>query len=133
MLSAAKADNIVSSLFPNAVKERLYNAGDQPDKSKQEETDKKAEEVLGIEQPKGEPSSSTPEVSPIADLYENTTIMFCDLVGFTAWSSGRTPSDVFFLLETVYGRFDKLAKQRGVFKVRDNARDIIIYLYSFCR
>lgn len=40
-----------------------------------------------------------------------------DLVGFTSWSSGRQPSDVFLLLETIYGRFDAMAKQCCVFKV----------------
>jgi len=40
-----------------------------------------------------------------------------DLKGFTKWSSARTPVEVFELLETVYGAFDKIAKRRKVFKV----------------
>jgi class 3 adenylate cyclase len=44
--------------------------------------------------------------------------MFADLVGFTAWSSVREPSQVFILLETVYHAFDQIAKRRGVFKVK---------------
>jgi class 3 adenylate cyclase len=40
-----------------------------------------------------------------------------DLVGFTKWSSGRAPADVFLLLETLYGDFDKIARRRRVFKV----------------
>jgi len=40
-----------------------------------------------------------------------------DIVGFTAWSSMREPSQVFTLLETIYGAFDDIAKQRRVFKV----------------
>ena len=43
--------------------------------------------------------------------------MFADIVGFTAWSSAREPSQVFTLLETVYHAFDKIAKRRRVFKV----------------
>ena len=54
---------------------------------------------------------------PMADLYLNTTIIFADVVGFTAWSSVREPSQVFSLLETIYGAFDDIAKQRKVFKV----------------
>jgi hypothetical protein len=45
------------------------------------------------------------------------SIMFGDLVGFTAWSSAREPTQVFRLLETIYFHFDELAKQRKVFKV----------------
>lgn len=71
----------------------------------------------------------------VADLFPETTILFADIAGFTAWSSGacwkvlvvlkkltqsvtvREPSQVFILLETLYHAFDVIAKQRGVFKV----------------
>jgi class 3 adenylate cyclase len=43
--------------------------------------------------------------------------MFADIVGFTAWSSVREPSQVFTLLETVYRAFDLIACNRHVFKV----------------
>ena len=39
------------------------------------------------------------------------------IVGFTAWSSMREPSQVFCLLESVYHEFDKIAQQKKVFKV----------------
>jgi class 3 adenylate cyclase len=55
--------------------------------------------------------------SPIAELYPETTVLFADLAGFTSWSSTRQPTQVFTLLETLYGAFDAIAKQRGVFKV----------------
>jgi hypothetical protein len=56
-------------------------------------------------------------VSPNAKLYPDTTVMFADIKGFTEWSAPREPTQVFHLLETLYGGFDKLAKQHGVFKV----------------
>ena len=37
--------------------------------------------------------------------------MLADVMGFTAWSSSREPSQVFELLESTYGEFDKLAKR----------------------
>jgi class 3 adenylate cyclase len=54
---------------------------------------------------------------PIADLFPETTIMFADIAGFTAWSSTREPSQVFTLLEAIYADFDSIAKRRRVFKV----------------
>ncbi|KAL7571614.1 hypothetical protein ACA910_011154 [Epithemia clementina (nom. ined.)] len=54
---------------------------------------------------------------PIADLFTDTTVIFADICGFTAWSSVREPSQVFTLLETIYRAFDLIAKRRGVFKV----------------
>jgi class 3 adenylate cyclase len=43
--------------------------------------------------------------------------MFGDIAGFTAWSSTRQPTDVFILLETLYGEFDRIAREMDVFKV----------------
>ena len=54
---------------------------------------------------------------PIADLFLETTIMFADCVGFTAWASVREPAKVFKLLETLYAEFDHVAHRLGVFKV----------------
>jgi class 3 adenylate cyclase len=54
---------------------------------------------------------------PIADSFPETTVMFADIVGFTAWSSARDPSQVFKLLETLYNSFDMISNRRGVFKV----------------
>ena len=62
-------------------------------------------------------SSATPPRrvgKPIAEAYEETTVMFADLAGFTRWSSTRTPEDVFELLETLYGVFDDVATKRKV-------------------
>lgn len=53
----------------------------------------------------------------IADLFLHTTVIFMDIVGFTAWSSTREPSHVFVLLETVFREFDRKAKRRRIFKV----------------
>ena len=55
--------------------------------------------------------------APIADLFSNCTVLFADISGFTSWSSERSPSQVFVLLETIYGAFDRIADRRGVFKV----------------
>ena len=55
--------------------------------------------------------------APLAEIYPETTVMFADVVGFTAWASVRSPSQVFELLETVYSNFDQAARARNVFKV----------------
>jgi Adenylate and Guanylate cyclase catalytic domain len=54
---------------------------------------------------------------PIADLFPETTILFADISGFTAWSSEREPPQIFLLLETLYQAFDQIASRLGVFKV----------------
>ena len=46
----------------------------------------------------------------------NNNLCIIDITGFTAWSSVREPTQVFTLLETVYGHFDDIAKTRKIFK-----------------
>ncbi|KAL7535616.1 hypothetical protein ACHAXR_006607 [Thalassiosira sp. AJA248-18] len=54
---------------------------------------------------------------PIADLFHDTSIMFSDIVGFTKWSSERSPNEVFRLLEQIFWEFDDLAVRHNVFKL----------------
>jgi Adenylate and Guanylate cyclase catalytic domain len=117
MNTAVRSTAIVSSLFPSEVRDRLYQSSDtQPTKS-----DDNARGVLSSllldhhnsEMPKRDIMNSP----PIAELYPETTVLFADIAGFTAWCSERNPTQVFILLETVYGAFDAIAKKLGVFKV----------------
>jgi class 3 adenylate cyclase len=78
---------------------------------------------------------------PLAELYLETTVIYCNITGFTSWASTREPSQVFTLLETgaffcvsffvgahssltcaramlpVFGGFDKIARRQGVCKI----------------
>ncbi len=54
---------------------------------------------------------------PIADFFPHCTVLFADIVGFTAWSSVRDPTAVFTLLESLYSCFDGIARRLRVFKV----------------
>jgi class 3 adenylate cyclase len=126
---------IVSSLFPDMVRDRLFRreSGDgvgsrnsRPGLARQnsdltitsnslvEPTNKRSLKTFLRE---GGESKNAEADRPLADLFPNCTVLFADIAGFTAWSSLRDPSQVFTLLETVYHSFDKIARKRGVFKV----------------
>lgn len=72
---------------------------------------------------KGKPEShpdlddSIANSPPMAELYPDCTVFFADIAGFTAWSSARSPTEVFTLLETIYGAFDGLAAKHRIFKI----------------
>jgi class 3 adenylate cyclase len=121
--TALRTNAIVSSLFPSTVRDRVMK-----------EAEEQAERDMGnpsmfpsinnrlknfLEDGPGDSGKQdgTFLTKPIADLFPETTLMFADMVGFTAWSSVREPCQVFTLLETVYHAFDEIAKRRGVFKV----------------
>eukprot|EP00526_Cylindrotheca_closterium_P001661 CAMPEP_0113641374 /NCGR_PEP_ID=MMETSP0017_2-20120614/21721_1 /TAXON_ID=2856 /ORGANISM="Cylindrotheca closterium" /LENGTH=1133 /DNA_ID=CAMNT_0000552715 /DNA_START=78 /DNA_END=3479 /DNA_ORIENTATION=+ /assembly_acc=CAM_ASM_000147 len=100
-----KQDKIVSDVFPTAIRERLYDG----------HKSSSGDDLLGPSDFERQTNNLTE--APLADLFPDTTVMFADIAGFTAWSSAREPSQVFILLETIYGAFDKLAYRYGVFKV----------------
>lgn len=75
--------------------------------------------VLGVfVLPKLLDKSETQDSSePLPDLFLHTTIGFFDVVGFTAWSSTRSPVQVFNFLETVFGAFDEIAEKHNILKI----------------
>lgn len=82
---------VVASMFPSSVQERVlkgaYEGGEQD------------------------------QSNIIASFFPETTVMFADISGFTAWASTREPAQVFQLLETIYGAFDEIARRSQIFKV----------------
>ena len=52
-----------------------------------------------------------------ADLFPDTTVMFCHLSGFISWSAKLTPQEVFMLLDKFYSRLDKMANKSKILKV----------------
>ena len=115
MNRAVASSAIVSSLFPSEVRDNIY-------KENEKAQNKKAggfgsNMILGGSNGEAGVNVDLTASPPNAVFYEETTIMFADMVGFTAWSSTRGPVDVFGLLESVYQAFDIIAQRRKVFKV----------------
>jgi adenylate cyclase len=54
----------------------------------------------------------------IADRSDSCTILFADLVGFTAHSKGTDPTQVVGELNTIFSRFDALAEKHGAEKIK---------------
>jgi hypothetical protein len=123
--AATRSTAILSSMFPSNIRARLFAEREAKeskakgsksyaaknrlrsflDDGGSDDVDAKENENLGY------------AGTPIADLFPETTIMFADIAGFTAWSSVREPCQVFTLLESLYKSFDDIAKRRRVFKV----------------
>lgn len=55
--------------------------------------------------------------SKLSDLYENVTIVFADICGFTAYSANRPPKDVVTMLSKLFTDFDKECDALKLFKV----------------
>jgi class 3 adenylate cyclase len=127
LLTAQKQNAIVSSLFPKVVKKQLMetvvleeqnlkNFDGNSRHTKSHEIDCGRSTHSGVSSCNSF-TTTNQRNRPVADLFPETTIMFADIVGFTDWSTCREPSQVFILLESIFGEFDSLAKRRRVYKV----------------
>jgi class 3 adenylate cyclase len=54
----------------------------------------------------------------IADEYPDVSILFADIVGFTGVAARMTPGEVIGMLGGLYSRFDDLAAERGLEKIK---------------
>jgi len=54
----------------------------------------------------------------IADGFENVTVMFADIVGFTRFAGAMAPAEIFALLNRLFSRFDELTERSGVEKIK---------------
>lgn len=135
MSTALRSNAIVSSLFPQQIRDRLF--AEEQEVTPLHGTKTKLRTFLTGDATEKKDDVTMYETKPIADLFPDTTVMvsvsagfinrwlqftflarqFADIVGFTAWSSVREPSQVFTLLETLYRAFDEIAARRRVFKV----------------
>lgn len=124
LFTAQRTKTIVASLFPKEIHDRILantESGAETDESKwrpfSTATKAQIKHFLKDDEKSKSDESLSLKSKPIAELFPHATVMFADLVGFTAWSSTREPAHVFTLLETIYFEFDQIAIRRRVFKV----------------
>jgi len=110
---AIQSTAIVSSLFPENVRDRLMNTNNE----KKEDNAPLTAQSKSLKGYLGHVGEINDNKDTIADFFPNCTVLFADIAGFTAWSSTRDPAQVFILLQTLYQAFDIIAKRRRVFKV----------------
>lgn len=90
---------------------------------------KLAEEILRVEQEKSErlllnilPPSIAEQLkqqqSCIAERFEEVTILFADIVGFTALAARTPPIELVSLLNEIFSAFDRLASLHGLEKIK---------------
>ncbi|MGB8391403.1 adenylate/guanylate cyclase domain-containing protein [Mycobacterium sp.] len=58
------------------------------------------------------------ERNVIADKYDEASILFADIVGFTERASSTTPADLVRFLDRLYGAFDELVDKHGLEKIK---------------
>ncbi|MBV8786419.1 MAG: adenylate/guanylate cyclase domain-containing protein [Mycobacterium sp.] len=59
-----------------------------------------------------------PDRSVIADKYDDASVLFADIVGFTERASSTPPADLVRFLDLLYGAFDALVDKHGLEKIK---------------
>ncbi|MFM8618889.1 MAG: adenylate/guanylate cyclase domain-containing protein [Opitutaceae bacterium] len=54
----------------------------------------------------------------IAERYEEVTVLFADVVDFSSWAGRTDPEDLVSLLNDLFSRFDQLAGEHGLEKIK---------------
>jgi adenylate cyclase len=58
------------------------------------------------------------ERNVIADKYDEASVLFADIVGFTERASSTAPADLVQFLDRLYGAFDELVDKHGLEKIK---------------
>jgi PAS domain S-box-containing protein len=56
--------------------------------------------------------------NPIAESFADVTVLFADLVGFTEFSSRKTPEEIVSILNLIFSEFDQLAQEYNLEKIK---------------
>ncbi len=62
----------------------------------------------------------------IADKYDDASIMFADIAGYTKWASDTTPTDLVRFLDTLYTDLDALVDKHGLEKVKTSGDSYMV-------
>ena len=57
-------------------------------------------------------------VNPLADRFDQVTVLFADIVGFTSFAADNEPEEVVSVLNEIFSGFDALAERHGVEKIK---------------
>src|SRR5262245_28161884 len=110
--------NVVTAFTILAIMSYVYSEAARKAEAKLELEQQKSERLLLNILPASIAERLKEQNSVIADHFESTTVMFSDIVGFTALSEKISPTELVNRLNRIFSAFDDLAERYGLEKIK---------------
>jgi adenylate cyclase len=110
--------NVTSAFTILAIMSYVYSEAARTAEAKLELERHKSEKLLLNILPVSIAQRLKEDNSIIADHFESTTVMFSDIVGFTAMSEKVSPAELVSYLNRMFSAFDDLAEKHGLEKIK---------------
>ena len=110
--------NVTSAFTILAFMSYVYSEAARTAEAKLEIEQQKSEKLLLNILPYSIAQRLKEDHSIIADHFESATVLFSDIVGFTALSEKLTPAELVARLNRIFSAFDDLAEKHGLEKIK---------------
>jgi adenylate cyclase len=109
---------LLKARVDNCIEKARYKAQEAAYLARIESEKRRADEVLTTMLPRSiaRALKLNPRLTP--QRYEDVAVLFCDVVGFTAYSERNPPETVFAELEALVDRFEEIAHGHGLEKIK---------------
>src|SRR5262252_521691 len=109
---------LLKARVDNCIEKARYKAQEAAHLARIESEKRRADELLSTVLPRSIARALKLNSRLAPQRYEDVAVLFCDVVGFTAYSEKHPPETVFAELETLVDRFEEIAQGHGLEKIK---------------
>lgn len=118
MINAMHFTNLLATILGLAIMSVLFQIDTHLSEKEVSHEKKKSEDLLHNILPISIADRLKEDKAVIADGFENVSVMFADIVGFTQMSERKTPDELVAQLNAVFTKFDELVEHYGLEKIK---------------
>ena len=109
---------LLKARVDNCIEKSRYRAQEAAYLERIEGERRRADELLATVLPRSIIRALKRDAGLVPQRYEDVAVLFCDVVGFTAYSEKNPPETVFAELEMLIDRFEAIAAKHGLDKIK---------------
>jgi len=109
---------LVKARVDNCIEKARYKAQEAAHLARIENEKRRADDLLSTVLPRPVARALKLKGRLAPERYEDVAVLFCDVVGFTAYSESHPPETVFAELEELVDRFEQIAQKYGLEKIK---------------